>query len=235
MSTLHEPPSKVLRFFAVLIGEFVLIFSLVRLFGFLPGVVVALSLSYFLQPRESAGRAYASIVLGLLAAGGAGYSSYLSLNALRVWEGVETPSLSVKALDGQSFSLDDLRGKRVALNFWATWCGPCQAELPELSRLFKESGREDVLVIGVSNESEETIRTFLKDNPVDYPVAAIGDIDLPSPFSDVYAVPTTFVIDRKGIIQTVRAGFAAAEELQQMIWEADDYAGPIKPAPGDDS
>lgn len=232
MSSWQEPPARLLRVLTYLVTDFAAILVTMRAFGIVPGFAYIALLSFAVKPRATRARAWGSLALAtaLIVVGGTKISN--TMNALRVWEGVPGPAYALTTLAGDELTSADLLGKRVALNFWATWCGPCQMEVPELNRLFKEHGDADVLVIGISSEPPETIREFLAKTPVDYPIVSMANEALPSPYSDVFAYPTTFVVDRNGIIQTVRAGYVMAAELQQMIWEAPDYDGPAQSPPG---
>src|SRR5690606_20624145 len=100
-------------------------------------------------------------------------------------ETVKQPALVVETLDGKTFDLATHRGQWVVVNYWATWCGPCIAEMPELSAFIK--ARADVEGIGLAYEDTERqeILDFLKQRPVDYPIAQIDanappqDVDIP--------------------------------------------------------
>jgi thiol-disulfide isomerase/thioredoxin len=105
---------------------------------------------------------------------------------------------SLPLLDGGARSLKDLRGKVVFLNFWATWCGPCRAEMPSMENLYshlKSRGLE-MLAVNLQEENKD-VAAFMKQNNLSFPVAldrngSIGD------FYGVRAIPTTIIIDREG-------------------------------------
>lgn len=156
--------------------------------------------------------------------------------AFVAWEGAESPPFSFVTLEGKQIDSSQLRGKRVLLNFWATWCVPCQLEIPQINRLLRESGESDVVVFGLSSESESTIREFLAKNKVGYPLVSVPKEQLPEPYSDVLAVPTSFVLDRKGVIQFVHTGYVTSDQLKATTWDADDYKGaPTEPFEGEPS
>jgi peroxiredoxin len=145
------------------------------------------------------------------------------------WKGVLAPGLTVTNLDGAVFRLSDLRGKRVVLDFWATWCPPCVAEIPHFIQLRRETSPDELVMLGISNEDPETLKAFVKRKGMNYPVASAEK--LPSPYDDVTAIPTTFFIDRKGVIQAVFVGYHDFAELKANAL-AKDYEGPPKTAPG---
>jgi thiol-disulfide isomerase/thioredoxin len=90
---------------------------------------------------------------------------------LRPWAGGETPPLALQDLEGRPHALADYRGKVVLINFWATWCEPCRAEMPAINRLHAALAGQPFAVLAVNlGESETRIRRFLEQLPLDFPV-----------------------------------------------------------------
>ncbi len=114
------------------------------------------------------------------------------------------------------------------LDFWATWCPPCLEEIPHFNDLAGESFEDDLIIIGISAEDEDTLKTFVEEEGVVYPIASM-DL-LISPYGDVTALPTTFFIDRNGVIQTVLSGYHELEQLRASA-HAEDYAEEVKSPP----
>jgi thiol-disulfide isomerase/thioredoxin len=108
------------------------------------------------------------------------------------------PTFSVTDLDGKTVSSDSWRGKVVFVNFWATWCPPCRAEIPDLVALQKEY-RDQIVVIGISEDEGpvEGVRQFAAEHGVNYPIAMVTP-EMRKIFKGIAALPTTFVIDREG-------------------------------------
>ena len=106
------------------------------------------------------------------------------------------PDLKAKDLDGKELSLDAYKGKVVLLNFWATWCGPCRAEIPSLIRM-QEAYKDRLQIIGmdVDDEDEEKLRAFVKNQGINYPVAMTSDA-VRLAYGGIAALPTVFVINR---------------------------------------
>jgi peroxiredoxin len=183
-------------------------------------------------------------ILGLLATGGMGYlyyQAYKQVLAMRGgagqggvqasdWQGVKAPDFTVTNLNGQPIRLAELRGKRVVLDFWATWCPPCRKEIPHFIRLAKETDAKDLVIVGISSEDQNTIMEFVKKNGVNYAIAAAPDRDLPSPYKEIRSIPTTFFVDRNGVIQAVFTGYHDYDALKAAALGA-DFKGAIKPAP----
>jgi thiol-disulfide isomerase/thioredoxin len=104
-------------------------------------------------------------------------------------------------LEGQQLRLSELRGRVVMLNFWATWCGPCRAEIPELNAMQKDMKDQGLTIIGVSwDDTVEGVREFQQELPQDYTVLMNGE-GVQSLFGGIPSLPTTYIIDREGRIR----------------------------------
>jgi len=126
---------------------------------------------------------------------------------------------------GKKHTLDDYKGKIVFLNFWATWCPPCQAEMPDIQKLYERSSREgkdSVIVLGVaapklgSEKDEAGIKAFMEKNGYSYPVL----MDKGGKLFEAYgirAIPTTYLIDRRGNVIGRVQGALSAENLEKII------------------
>jgi thiol-disulfide isomerase/thioredoxin len=136
--------------------------------------------------------------------------------------GVETkarvPRYALTALDGTPISPDALRGKVVLVNFWATWCLPCRAEMPLLQRMFERHRDAGLVVVGLSVDrgSEESVRGFLRERSVTYPVAMVG-ADVERAFGGVRGYPTSMLIDRSGVVRHVVIGPLAAASFEPAV------------------
>ena len=123
---------------------------------------------------------------------------------------------TIRDLDGRTISFASLRGKVTLVNFWATWCGPCRAEIPDLVAL-QQKYRDQLQILGISEDevSPETVRQFAAKFNVNYPVAMVTP-ELEKLFGNVSALPTTFVIDREGRVVQKHVGM-----LTKAITEAE--------------
>ncbi|HEY7746398.1 MAG TPA: TlpA disulfide reductase family protein [Desulfuromonadales bacterium] len=114
--------------------------------------------------------------------------------------GSMAPDFTLKDLNGNPVTLSQLRGKVVFLNFWATWCPPCLAEMPAMERLNEVYGSQNFVMLAVNIEEDvEAVKDFLKENPHSFSVL----LDLEANAQNLYGVyrfPETFLIDKNGKI-----------------------------------
>jgi len=115
--------------------------------------------------------------------------------------GQPAPSLTATELNGQGFDLYALRGHVVIVNFWATWCVPCRAEMPALDAFYREYHARGIDMIGISadrpRDRSDVVKTM---QTIAYPVAMLGDAR-PNGFGAPEALPETFVIDPAGVVR----------------------------------
>jgi peroxiredoxin len=130
--------------------------------------------------------------------------------------GKEAPDLTLDTTDGNVIKLSDLKGKRVMLDFFATWCGPCKKEIPHLIKLRETISPDELVLIGVSSESANTVRPFKQKMKINYPLVGTGyDVNLPEPFSGVTTIPTVFFIDANGVIESSLNGYQPFYKLKE--------------------
>jgi thiol-disulfide isomerase/thioredoxin len=127
------------------------------------------------------------------------------------------------AVDGKTTSLNDLKGNVVFVNLWATWCGPCKAEMPDLSAISQELNGKNFKMLGVSvfEQQDNAVQTFIQKNPVAYQILT-GNDDLVAAFSkainkDINAIPMTLIIDKDGNIVEAIEGKRSKEDFLKLI------------------
>jgi peroxiredoxin len=142
--------------------------------------------------------------------------------------GIAAPDINLTDMDGNKIILSQLKGKRVVLDFWATWCPPCKREIPHFIMLANEIKSDNLVIIGISSEDKSTLKKFIKKTGINYPIVSADN--LPSPFAQISSIPTTFFIDRNGIIQNVLSGYHDYDTLKANA-VAENYQGKLKTAP----
>lgn len=129
----------------------------------------------------------------------------------------KAPELAVTTLDGQAWSLAEQRGNWVLVNYWATWCAPCIKEMPEIDHFV--STHEQVVAIGLAfqDADAETIRAFLVDHAVDYPIALVDPFSPPAGLDTPLGLPTTFLINPEGSVAKKFVGPVTAVDLARAV------------------
>ncbi len=112
----------------------------------------------------------------------------------------QAPAFTLKDLDDETHKLADYRGKVLIVNFWATWCPPCRAEMPSMERAWKKIKGEGIVILGINvGEDVDTVFPFTGDYPVTFPLLLDQESAVEGPWG-VIGLPTTFVVDPHGRI-----------------------------------
>ncbi len=140
--------------------------------------------------------------------------------ALPLWAGpgVEAAvDFQLQRLDGGEARLSEFRGQWVVLNYWATWCGPCRKEIPELSALHRQ--RSDITVLGLAFEdpADTDLVGFLAEFDVAYPILLVDVYQPPAPFGAPKVMPTTIILDAAGIAVKSFLGPVTGEMITDFI------------------
>lgn len=135
----------------------------------------------------------------------------------------KAPDFTLKDFDGNNVSLSDFRGKKVFLNFWATWCPPCKAEMPDIEKIYQENKDDkDFVIIAVDlGEDEETVKNFIDQNKYNFKILLDTDQSVGAQYN-ITAIPTSFFIDRDGNITNMRRGSMGEEEMREYIKAIDN-------------
>lgn len=129
-------------------------------------------------------------------------------------------SAPLRNVAGQPQTLAPYKGRVLVVNFWASWCGPCVAEMPELVRLNHAYAPKGVQFVGIGVDSPRNIENFLKKVPVDYPilVSGFGGADLARSLGNAAgALPFTVVIDANGAVRSTKLGQITPTELSKTL------------------
>lgn len=128
------------------------------------------------------------------------------------------PEWSIKDVEGKTVRAADFKGKVLILDFWATWCGPCRAEIPNFIALQKQYEKQGLVVLGLSVDEggADVVKQFMQRLGMNYPVV-LADQNIQEAFGGIEAVPKTFIIDRKGRIAKEHTGFVDKHEFENEI------------------
>ena len=131
---------------------------------------------------------------------------------------VKAPQFELRDLNGRTVRLSNYQGKVVLVNFWATWCPPCRAEMPDLIRLQREHRKKGLQIIGITYppERKARVRKFATKLKVNYPII-LGTRELKARFSSDETLPLTVVIDRDGKVSDIIGGILLREEFDEKI------------------
>jgi peroxiredoxin len=149
--------------------------------------------------------------------------------------GTDAPEFTLQTLDGETVSLAGLRGQVVLVNFWATWCPPCRAEMPGFQRVYEASRDRGFTILGLSTDvgGRAPVDAFLAEHGITYPVA-MASSKVVRDFGGANMLPTSFLLDRQGRIRhTVKGFFAEAtlsRAVERLLAEPAESTGPEQPA-----
>ncbi len=125
---------------------------------------------------------------------------------------------TVKDMNGQNIRFASYKGKVILLNFWATWCGPCKAEIPGFVELQQQYNR-DLVVLGFSvDDPVEKVKAFANEYSMNYPVlVGLGRDDVQEAYGPIWGIPTSFVIGRDGRVCKKHMGMASKDQIEREI------------------
>ncbi len=135
----------------------------------------------------------------------------------------QAPNFTAKNLEGESVQLTDYEGMKVVLNFWATWCPPCKAEMPHMQKYYEEYAKKhnaEIVAVNLTSQDKgmQQINQFVNDYGLDFPVLLDEDGSISSQYK-ILTIPTTFILDEKGTIVEEIKGPLSKEHLIHLLAE----------------
>jgi peroxiredoxin len=131
----------------------------------------------------------------------------------------EQAEFTLTDLNGKSWTLKDLKGKVVLLNFWATWCPPCRKEMPDLETLYRRFGPQGLVILGIDDEEAEKVKPFIAQQGITYPVLLDPGRRVNTLF-EIEGIPKTFVYDRAGKIVAQSIDMRTQKQFLEMLGRA---------------
>ena len=128
------------------------------------------------------------------------------------------PAWKLVALDGKPVTSDQFKGKVVVIDFWATWCPPCRAEIPGYVELQKKYGKDGLVIVGASLDQAgpEVVKKFVEKYGVSYQIV-MGDDDVFRAFGGGESIPMTVIVDRAGNIRDRKVGAVPAADYEKVV------------------
>ncbi|MGB3382508.1 MAG: TlpA family protein disulfide reductase [Rhodanobacter sp.] len=140
--------------------------------------------------------------------------------AVSAMVGKPLPALTLADLDGRMHALTAYRGRRLLINFWASWCGPCLQEMPALDEAQRKFADNGVIVLGIAMDQPDHVRAFLARQPVSYPIL-LGNLEAPSTSlqlgDEAEILPFSVLIGADGHIIATHAGILSPQLLTQWL------------------
>lgn len=130
------------------------------------------------------------------------------------------PDFELQSVDGKTAKLSSFRGKKVIVNFWASWCPPCRLEIPEIEKYYTQNKNKGIEILGVNlttaEKSQAAVTSFMKADGMTFPVLLdkTGDV---AHLYDVSSIPASFILDSRGIIQEEVVGPMTYDSIQKML------------------
>ena len=152
------------------------------------------------------------------------YSGY-SLPAQKL----KAPNFSLKTYDGKIIELAKLKGNVVVVNFWATWCPPCRAEIPDFIKVYEAYKSKGLEIIGVSLDEDgwSKVNPFVEKYKMNFPVV-LGTMEIVRQYGGIEGIPTTFVVDKDGNVAGMQVGMLSKEALEQKVNSLLSVPPPVK-------
>ncbi|QRG68831.1 peroxiredoxin family protein [Brevibacillus choshinensis] len=140
--------------------------------------------------------------------------------AVGIQKGNIAPDFELLTVEGKPVKLSDLRGQKVIVNLWATWCPPCRAEIPDMQAFYEANKQKGVVILGVNltatENSVDDVAAFMKAYGMTFPVAMDVDKEVANRYQAI-SIPTSYMIDSKGVIREKFIGPMDQEQMEKFV------------------
>ena len=132
-------------------------------------------------------------------------------------DGNQAPDFTLENLEGEKVSLNDFSGRVVLINFWATWCPPCRAEIPDIQAAYQSHQKDGLVVLGVNvGESREAVKPFVDQVQMTYPVL-LDEARKVFKAYRVFGLPMSVIVDQEGVVRVRHTGQLTAAQLEHYL------------------
>jgi thiol-disulfide isomerase/thioredoxin len=130
----------------------------------------------------------------------------------------KAPNFSLQSQNGKMIELSKLKGKVVLVNFWATWCPPCRAEIPDFIEVYKTYKSKGFEIVGIALDEDGWLKVtpYVEEVKINYPIV-LGSAKVVQQYGGIDAIPMTFIVDKKGYIVDSQMGLLSKELLEQKL------------------
>lgn len=129
--------------------------------------------------------------------------------------GLKAPDFELETLEGKKVKLSDFAGKKVMLNFWATWCPPCKAEMPHMQKFYEEAG-DKIQILAVNIDPKNNVAGFAEEMNLHFPIL-LDKNDKVMKMYQILSIPTTYFIDEDGIIRNKFIGAMSLDKMREFF------------------
>jgi cytochrome c biogenesis protein CcmG/thiol:disulfide interchange protein DsbE len=133
-------------------------------------------------------------------------------------KGNSAPNFALTTVEGRTIELKELEGSVVVINFWATWCAPCRAEIPGMLEVYDKYRGEGLEIVGIALDRGgwNVVTPFVEKMKINYPIV-LGGGEIVQKYGGISAIPTTFIVDKKGNVVKGHVGYLSKDDLEKIV------------------
>lgn len=129
--------------------------------------------------------------------------------------GLMAPTFTLKNLAGEKVDLKEYKGRKIMINFWATWCPPCKEEMPAMEKFYKNHS-EEIEILAINLDPQNDVKAFAEKNKLSFPIL-LDESGTTQQIYQIISIPTTFIIDEDGVILRKHIGSMSYEQMEELL------------------